>query len=68
MKKTFDPIYSIMNELAEKGDKNKEVFIVGNKADKESEREVKREEVANFTKNRRIVPKEISSFDYKEVE
>lgn len=36
MQKTFDPIYSIMNDLAEKGDKNKEIFIVGNKKDREA--------------------------------
>ena len=33
-KKSFDPVYAIMNDLAEKGDKNKEIFLVGNKLDR----------------------------------
>ena len=46
-----------MNDLAEKGDKNKEIFLVGNKvdrADEFGEREVRIEEVQNFAKNRRL--------------
>lgn len=36
-KKSFDPVYAIMNDLAEKGDKNKEIFLVGNKLDRAEE-------------------------------
>ena len=56
----------IMNDLVNKGDMNKEVFLVGNKIDRESkgERDLDHSVVENFAKNRRIKTKELSSKNY----
>ena len=56
----------IMNDLVNKGDMNKQVFLVGNKIDREAkgERDLDRSIVENFAKNRRIKTKELSSKNY----
>ena len=48
-----------MNDLVNKGDMNKEIFLVGNKIDRESKggRDIDHSVIENFAKNRRIKTK-----------
>ena len=60
-KNSFDHINEWMTEIAEQGEPDSEVLLIGNKIDLEEHRQIKKEDAENFAKDKKVFFMEVSA-------